>query len=396
MESSNNVITRQNLLLSMYTKWGFILFLFAEMFFPYTIINQFAMLFMCGMVSLLCLSQKKMYLHSYFFFTLLLIVQSYFFSYNGISIDPQTSLKMTSTITINFVVALAVYNYILLNDNLNKTLFLFANIGLLFTVFITVLSLDTLFIGRLGTNISFIIFGNEVIYNANTISIIAGFSFLIYLYRFIFNKSIITIFLLIWLIIIILLTGSRKGLFLLILGTPLLIFLLNPKKRIRNVLFGGLCIIVLYVLIMNITILYNIIGYRMEALVNIVLGEQVEEASVNTRKIFVERGWDYFLLKPWTGYGLDNFRNLPGSYGTYSHNNYIELLISGGVFSFIFYYAIRIFVLVKLFINRSNNKINQLLFVILLLLLLIEYGLVDYYIRIYIILFVFALCGYHL
>lgn len=381
------------MLMSLYTKLSFVLFLLSEVFFPNTIINQFAILIMCGVVFLLCLTNKKIHFHFYFLFALLLILQSYFFSYNGISINQDTSLAMSNTLTFNYIIALVVYNYILITDNLEKSLFIFARIGLLFTIIVSIFSLDNIFSERLGSDISFSLLGKVVGYNSNTIALIAGFSLLIYLYKYNKrNKSIFNLLLFLWLIIIILLTGSRKGVILLVLGVPLLIFLLKPEKRIRNISIGTLSIIILYWLVMNIPILYHIAGYRIEALVSMILGGEVEEASANTRKLYIERGWNYFLQKPWTGYGLDNFRNLPFSYGTYSHNNYIELLVSGGIISFILYYFIRIIVLVKLYINRNKNKVNKLLFVILLLLLFLEYGLVDYFIRIYMVLFIFALC----
>jgi O-antigen ligase len=214
------------------------------------------------------------------------------------------------------------------------------------------------------------------------------------LYKYIKDRSMLNMIILFWLIFIVIITGSRKGIIILALGTPLLFFLLEPDKRIKNFITSICIILILYWLIMNIPVFYNIMGYRLEALLDIIFGSEVEEASANTRKLFVLRGWNYFLLRPWSGYGLDCFRHLSGSYGTYSHNNYIELLVSGGVPSFIFYYFIRLVILIKMFIKRNNEKLNNLLFVILLLMLILEYGLVSYFEREYIILFTFVLCGY--
>jgi O-antigen ligase len=387
------MINRQELLFSLYTKWIFTIYLFSQVFFPYTIINRLAMVLFFAMVILLCLSKKKIYFHAYFLFTLLFIIQSYIFTVRGISIDSQTSLTMTSTIILNFLVALAIYNYILINDNFINSLYSFSKISLLFTVYIVMLSLGQIFSGRLGSDINLNILGSVVTYNSNTVAMVAGFTYFIYLYKYNNNKNLLDLCLLLWLVIIVLLTGSRKGLLLLFFGTSALIFILNPKKLFRNILITSIVSIALYWVLMNIPLFYNIAGFRMEALLNIILGEEVDEASANTRNLYIERGWEYFLQKPWTGYGLDNFRNLPGSYGTYSHNNYIELLVSGGIPAFIFYYGIRIIVLIKLFINRNKFQINKLLFIILLALLIVEYGFVAYYERIYLLLFVFVICG---
>lgn len=388
------MIDRQKKLMDSFINFVFVIFLFSQIFFNHTIISQFAMLIMTLIVVILCLLKKKFYFGFYFIFVICFIIQSYISSINGISIDAQTSIKMTITIVLNLIISLAVYNYILIYDNLEKTLVYFAKIVLYFTFIIIIFSFGNITKMRLGSDVSFNILGNVVDYNSNTIALLSGFSYLIFIYKYNKEKSKTDIFKIVWFIFIILLSGSRKGLFILILGTPLLIYLLNPKKRIKNIFISSLVIIILYLAIIKTPLFYNIIGNRVEAYVNILFGAEVNEASANTRELFIERGWNYFLQKPWTGYGLDCFRHLSGSYGTYSHNNYIELLVSGGIPTLILYYFIRIIVLIKLFINRNLDSINKLLFVILLLLIISEYGLVSYFDRLFAILFIFILCGY--
>ncbi|WP_197028368.1 O-antigen ligase family protein [Bacillus sp. EB01] len=340
------------------------------------------------------LTKKKFYFNIYFIFSFLFIAQSLFVSFMGISINQNTSLSMATTLIINFIFTLLFYNFVLINDYLEKSLIIFARVGMIFSLVIVFVSIDQIFSGRLGWDISLTIFGQYVRYNANTIALISGISYLIYLYKYNKLKNNCDLFFLVWFSLIVLLTGSRKGLFLVVFGTILLLFMLNPKSRIKNIFFASLAAITFYLVVMKMPVFYNIIGYRMEALISMFSGEEIEEGSAKTRNLFVELGWEYFKLRPWTGYGLDTFRHFPGSYGTYSHNNYIEILISGGIPSLIFYYFIRLIILVRLFLNQNKDFINKLLFVILLILLILDYGFVSYFDRIYILLFVFVLCGY--
>jgi O-antigen ligase len=380
--------------LELLTQITFVLFLFAQIFFDHTAINQIAMVFMCGMVVVLWLAKRKFHFNFYFILTLFFICQSLVFSYNGISINSQTSLNMTNTLILNFIISLALFNYILITNSLEKSLYAFAKIGLLFSFFIVIFSFENIFGGRLGNYVNIDVFGKSVQYNANGIAIITGFSYLIYLYKYHMSSNRLNLFILLWLIFIVLLSGSRKGILLLVIGTCLLLYLLNPQKRIKNVLTGGIIVIALYWSIMYMPPLYDIIGSRMESLFIMFSGNDVGDASIATRNLYIERGWNYFLARPWTGYGLDCFRDLPGSYGTYSHNNFIELLVSGGILSFLFYYYMHIVVIIKLYNQLNVNNISKFLFVISLLLIIMDWGMVTYYERINILLFIFTLCGY--
>lgn len=67
-------------------------------------------------------------------------------------------------------------------------------------------------------------------------------------------------------------------------------------------------------------------------------GEGVGGSSAERLSLFMA-AYRWFLQRPMTGWGLACFRFLEGSLGTYSHNNYIELLVSGGIPLLIIYYT---------------------------------------------------------
>src|SRR5699024_9058921 len=145
--------------------------------------------------------------------------------------------------------------------------------------------------------------------NPNSLATYSGVSFVIVLYKYFKkqNHSYTTIQL-IFLSMIVLLTGSRKGIILILIGSSLLIFVLFPTKRIRNIFFTTIFLVISLILILYIPNLYSLIGYRVESVINYLLGFSVEEQSLNTRASFIENGWYYFLQRPWIGYGLDSFK----------------------------------------------------------------------------------------
>ena len=133
---------------------------------------------------------------------------------------------------------------------------------------------------------------------------------------------------------------------------------------------------------MNVPWLYTIAGSRFETMLNAVLGKTVEEGSLMSRLHYIHLGWEYFLQRPWTGYGLDCFRYLRYAYETYSHNNYIELLFSGGIIGFVLYYMPNL-IMYKGIISLSRKAINvfKVGFVIFLVQQATEYASVTYFER---------------
>ena len=106
-------------------------------------------------------------------------------------------------------------------------------------------------------------------------------------------------------------------------------------------------------------------------------------SSEETRQQFIKLGMLYFKERPFTGYGLDTFRILPGSYGTYSHNNYVELLYGVGIVGTCVYYFMYLDLLIR-FIHRrftNANTLNIIAISFIMISLMIDYAMVTYYER---------------
>src|SRR5699024_4855189 len=120
--------------------------------------------------------------------------------------------------------------------------------------------------------------------------------------------------------------------------------LIKNKKRIFYGAISVIFLIIVYFLIMNIPTFYDLIGSRVNELVNLALGRNVEDTSINTRMRLIEIAIDFFIDKPIFGYGLDSFR-LIGPWWIVADNNYLEILVSSGIIGFLIYYSYVILVL---------------------------------------------------
>ena len=122
------------------------------------------------------------------------------------------------------------------------------------------------------------------------------------------------------------LMGTKKSL--LIFAACMVVFLLgsakNPVKLFGRLALIGVAAVGIYLLFTKVPMFYNSIGYRIEGLLSLFDGGEVD-ASTEDRANHIVEGWKIFKRHPFVGLGQDGYR-YTNSKITYSHNNYIELL----------------------------------------------------------------------
>jgi O-antigen ligase len=188
-----------------------------------------------------------------------------------------------------------------------------------------------------------------------------------------------------------LLTGSRKAFILLILSLTFLKILSLKNKRnlivaIPFLLF--LCFLV-WKLIITIPYFYDVLGNRIEMMINGFLGKGQVDNSTTIRLYMIDYGMKLFKQKPFLGYGLFNYSALTEY--AYSHNNYVELLVGVGILGTAIYYSIYLNIIFNLFKQLRKIKYAGLFVSLIIGLAIMEYGLVSYYEEFYQIIIV---CGY--
>ena len=259
---------------------------------------------------------------------------------------------------------------------INYLAILFSAVYLLFTVDMSALGED-----RLGAML-------ETSWNSNNISTLMcmGFALALYflgrskrLFEKVFLLSTIALF-----VGIIFFCGSRTGLLLMLMICVLyLLVRARGKKKVGAILISISLIVLVYQLIMNYEPLYNVLGSRIEEMIDGLLGTS-EDGSFNWRELMIQEGWRYFKEKPIFGYGIDNFRYIFGAkYGffTYAHNNFIEILVGGGIVGFILYYSIYLYVFKGLwkYAVKEKEPLAIAIFVINLAKLISQYSSISYY-----------------
>ena len=190
-------------------------------------------------------------------------------------------------------------------------------------------------------------------------------------------------------IYVIILTASKKGI---LFGSVLIVIYLiltakNPKKLLK---LGVMSVIVIAVFIsfFKTDELQNNLTYiekRFSAFES-EMGGSSRFGSTAERIHFIELGWNHFMDRPLFGHGIDNFRVYGG---TYSHNNYIEILFGVGFVGLLLYYSIFFFLLKKIF-NMEDTYLKIILIFVILNILMVDMAVVSYgeKLQIYILLFI--------
>lgn len=87
--------------------------------------------------------------------------------------------------------------------------------------------------------------------------------------------------------------------------------------------------------------------------------EYVDDASLNLREAMLSDAYRLWKEKPLTGWGLAQFRYI-GGHDMYSHNNYLELLVDGGILGFVLYYLFYLIALLRLIRILRHARDNQI------------------------------------
>jgi len=224
--------------------------------------------------------------------------------------------------------------------------------------------------------------------NVNTIGMLAAVGAIIQIVEILREKKIkLSILFCVPSFFLVAATQSRKAFAMLLLGVFMDIVMRNVatgnmrKMIIRFVLgliFGG---IVLYG-ILSLPIFSGVLE-RMNSMLAGFMGVGTTDSSMRLRTQMIEVGLEQFLKTPIFGMGMGNAHILSARYlgaDVYLHNNFIEVLAGGGIIGFSIYYSMYFYLFANFWRYRKNqNREYVICFVIMLLLLAMDYGMVSYY-----------------
>lgn len=287
----------------------------------------------------------------------------------------------TNYIVITMLENIPVYLGIYLSINSKEELIYSINIYFMATYINAICYLMTLFIGenlegRLGGAI-----------NANTVGLVMAFSIylLVYYKKDLKNRKvdIVSIVSISFFLILLLLSGSKKGILILFLLFFIRQFLKNRNKMTIFIRYSILLFIFLLAL-RYIPLLYDTVGYRIWNMIDFFFNNGGSDTDYSTfqRLEMLKYGFQAFLEKPIIGYGINTYHILSSNhfglswFDTYSHCNYTEVLVSGGIVFALIYYSIYYKLLRE---GRKVYCIYIIVFPILISLIICEFAIVSYY-----------------
>lgn len=222
--------------------------------------------------------------------------------------------------------------------------------------------------------------------NPNTITWTFGFFSLFLLYDLLKNKKLSLCPIYIFNLLIIFLTGSKNGLVLALIPFTYFAIKAIRQRKIKQLILILVFFVVLWILIHKVVFLYTLIGSRIDSMIytlfspffsnNITVGS-IDVASTEKRVNMIHVGMNMFYKKPILGWGIGSFARYSG-FGYYSHNNYVEILVSGGLLLFILYYGFILYSAKKIIKNRQSES-TDLAIILLLSLIMLDFSTVNFY-----------------
>ena len=245
--------------------------------------------------------------------------------------------------------------------------------------------------------------------NANTfgVQITAGLACGLYLlstvnkFKLVMTPLLIAIIL--FFVYLIIASGSRKAAvgMLLVVG----LFGLSWSRQIakKSILKAVLPIVagVIAVIVIGFAVVQSSHGDRFVRIYEgFVLGKKDRiESSEQHRLHMYEKGWELAMENPVLGIGLDNFRlssvgGLSGSFGTYAHSNYIELMVGTGMLGMGLYYLAWLTVAINGMGKEHRYRPEaQISMILLFIMCAYDFAGVSYYSKVSWVIYALILAG---
>ena len=224
--------------------------------------------------------------------------------------------------------------------------------------------------------------------NINEIGILASMSIIITLFKVLFMNKKLSLedILVVPCIIMVAASGSRKALLISAIGIIYLVIVrFSTKNILKNIVIWTILGIVLFLLISwvsNLPIFEGVMS-RMQGLENLLSGSGKVDHSAWLRQQYIKVGMGQFYKHPLIGIGMGSSGAvLLESFGrdTYFHNNYVEILASGGIVGFFVYYGIYFYIVKEMIKNKKNKDMYfYISFILIFILLFMDYASVSYY-----------------
>ncbi len=300
---------------------------------------------------------------------LIFVVYSFFSSLWANSFD--TSYKSVMQLSKSVVVAICFITLIDSKEHFKWALSILSFSGIIYALlYLGHVDISTLSANRIMAE-------GDFLPNVNTVGLVISFSFTYFIYMYFFDKKCIYLIGAGLAFIITFFLGSRKSIISLFICIFFMFIKIEKKSKVKILFLLALLIILL---IFYVPIEYlNFISERLAQLS--FLSSKISEidSSDETRIRLMEYGLTYCAESPIVGHGYYNFSQLfERDCGVilYSHNNFIETFVGGGIIGFLIYYGLYGIILKRIILKKSNFDYGYLLFILLMILLFNHFSIV--------------------
>ena len=221
--------------------------------------------------------------------------------------------------------------------------------------------------------------GEAIGQNANSIGLNMAFLALVCMFSYTRKKNVVYAIALVAFAAIALFSGSRKAFVALMFGVAA-VFAFSGRgwKALLGVIAAGAFCSVFYWIVIHNADLYNVLGYRLEDLIN----GGVDKSTIE-REWYRDYAFGMFLAKPIVGFGFNGFLTqmqiIGYSHQAYSHCNQLEILADLGLIGFVLYYWIFAYMLKNLIaLPRESHWVKVYGVLFLLIIFGTDYGCVSF------------------
>ena len=260
---------------------------------------------------------------------LIFVIYSFFSSLWAESFD--TSYNSVIQLSKSAVVAICFITLIDSKEHFKWALFILSLSGIIYAL----LYLNHVDISSLGANR--IMAEGDFLPNVNTVGLIISFSFAYFIYMYFLDKKYVYMALAGLAFIVTFFLGSRKSIISLFICVFLMFIKLQKTSKLK-ILF--LLVLLIALLLFYVPIEYlNFISERLAQLSFWSSKMSEIDSSDETRVRLIEYGLTYCIESPILGHGYYSFSQLfrkDCGIILYSHNNFIETFVGGGIMAFLF------------------------------------------------------------
>lgn len=364
-------ITFKNTAIFSFTLYVISLFIFV--FRENTLIySQLLFLFFAGTTIIYILSEKRIRLSYFFVLVLPLILFSCISVFWSLSMP--IAFSMALTLIQVFILGFLTYNLFHGKEISLFPIILVIAGGALFLYSVITYGaknmIDSIFSGkRLGGIIS-----QENEYGGQAVIASTAAMYLIF-----FEKK--RLYLLVLPFFLLMVFGSGSKIAILSIGLAfVLTYFFKYKIKLKSM---ALLVIVILILVIGLQLSpLKVTLDRLVLMFDFFSGKDVKDSSTQIRLALIKNGFAYFLERPFFGYGANNYRVVSLQaigLGEYAHNNYIELLVNGGIIAFLLYYFNFFLLIVS---GNKKNRMTIFTSIIFVVLLFMDISRVSYYSKI--------------